>query len=265
MTGSGFFYVAVALGVAAVAVVAAGLVLRLKLLDPPFEFGAVDALVGISYGVLLGILVLFAAGHYPAAIDHSDQEATALNDMYKSAGVLEPAASATLRHEIVCYAREKIDDEWPALRRSNGSGSAIVYARTRQLNSTVERIVRTEPRNRLLATLFQSNLDRGAARTLMIEDSRSELPSLLWFVVLLGLGIVVFLLSLRYWQNTSHLVAVLAISVLLLVSMVGAVAELDRPFASLIGLQPRAMESVLTSVVPSSGESQAALRPCAVP
>jgi hypothetical protein len=51
-------------------------------------------------------------------------------------------------------------------------------------------------------------------------------------------------------------------SLALLIGMVGAIAELDRPFGAVIGLQPRAMESVLTSVVQSSTNSAAAFRPC---
>lgn len=50
-----------------------------------------------------------------------------------------------------------------------------------------------------------------------------------------------------------------------LIGMEGAIAELDRPFASIIGLQPRAMERVLTSVVQSSSQSPAAFRPFTAP
>ena len=261
-TGSGLFYVLIALGVAAVALGLTWVALRFTPLKPPFDFGAVDALVGIVYGILLAILVLFASQHYTAAIDHADQEATALNDVYKSAGVLQPAVRDTLRHEVVCYAREKIEFEWPVLRRSNGQGSPEVFARTRELNQTVEGIARANPQNLIVSTLFQANLSRGEARQLMLEDSRPELPFPLWFVVLLGIGVVVFLLAIRYWQEPPHLVAVLVMSLLLLLSMVGALAELDRPFASNIGLQPRAMESVLTNVVQSSHSANRVLGPC---
>ena len=261
-TGSGLFYILIAFGVAAVALGLTWIALRFTPLNPPFDFGAVDALVGIVYGILLAILVLFASQHYTAAIDHADQEATALNDVYKSAGVLQPAIRDKLRHEVVCYAREKIEFEWPVLRQSNGQGSAQVFARTRELNQTVEGIARANPRNLIVSTLFQANLSRGEARQLMLEDSRPELPFPLWFVVLLGIGVVVFLLAIRYWQEPPHLIAVLVMSLLLLLSMVGALAELDRPFASNIGLQPRAMESVLTNVVQSSHSANSVLGPC---
>ena len=80
--------------------------------------------------------------------------------------------------------------------------------------------------------------------------------------MLLGIGVGVFLLSLRYWETRAHLVVGVLTSLALLIGMVGAIAELDRPFASIIGLQPRAMESVLTSVVQSSTQSTAVLGPC---
>ena len=260
--GSGAFYILIALGVSAAAVIVAGVVLRYTRLDPPFDFGAVDALIGIVYGILLAILVLFASGHYTAAFDHADQEATSLNAIYQAAGPLPATTRDEIRHDVVCFARETIEDEWPILRQSNGQGSPAVFARTRELGQLVEDAAKAHPTNLTVSTLFNANLDRGTARQLMLEDSRPQLPTPLWFVVLLGIGIVVFLLSLRYWEEKAHLVAALAASLLLLLAMVGAIAELDRPYASLIGLQPRAMESVLGSVVQSSSGGAVALRPC---
>jgi hypothetical protein len=257
-------YIAIAIVAALLGVAIAGIVLRFTALRPPFDFGAVDALVGIVYGILLAILVLFASQHYTAAIDNANREATSLNDIYKAAGVLQPGVRDDLRHQVICYAREKIELEWPALRRSDGNGSPVLFARTRTLNEQVQAIARAQPTNLIVSTLFSANLARAQARQLMLEDSRPELPRPLWLVVLLGIGIVVFLLSLRYWEERSHLIAALLASLVLLIAMVGALAELDRPFASTIGLEPRAMESVLTSVVQSSALSPAVLRPCAV-
>jgi hypothetical protein len=262
-SGSAFIYVAIAIVSALIGVGVAGLVLRHTPLRPPFDFGAVDALVGIVYGILLAILVLFASEHYSAAITNANKEATSLNDIYKAAGTLRPTVRDDLRHQVICYAREKIELEWPSLRNSDGNGSPVLFARTRELNKQVEEIARAQPTNLTVSTLFNANLNRAEARQLMLEDSRPELPRPLWLVVLLGIGIVVFLLSIRYWEEKSHLIAALLASLALLVAMVGALAELDRPFASVIGLQPQAMESVLTSVVQSSSQSAAVLRPCA--
>jgi len=263
--GSGLFYVLVALAVSAVAIAACWAVLRFTSVEPPFDFGAVDALIGIVYGILLAILVLFASQHYTSAIDDSNKEATALNDMYKSSAVLPVTTGNSLRHDIVCYARETIELEWPILRKSNGEGSNVVFARTRQIGAIVQAEAQAYPHNLTISKLFDANLERGEARELMLEDSRPELPTPLWFVVLVGIGTVVFLLSLRYWENKAHLAVALSCSLLLLLAMVGAIAELDRPFASIIGLQPRAVEATLTSVVQSSGNQQAALRPCTLP
>jgi hypothetical protein len=262
-SGSAFLYVSIAIVSALIGVGVAGLVLRRTPLRPPFDFGAVDALVGIVYGILLAILVLFASEHYSAAITNANKEATSLNDIYKAAGILRPTVRDDLRHQVICYAREKIELEWPSLRNSDGNGSPVLFARTRELNKQVEDIARAQPTNLIVSTLFDANLNRAEARQLMLEDSRPELPRPLWLVVLLGIGIVVFLLSIRYWEEKSHLIAALLASLALLVAMVGALAELDRPFASVIGLQPLAMESVLTSVVQSSSQSAAVFRPCA--
>jgi hypothetical protein len=262
---SGPFYIVIALLVAVFAILLCWAALRFTPLSPPFDFDPVDALVGIGYGILLAILVLFASTHYTAAINDSNSEATALNNMYKAAGVLPVGMRNELRHDIVCYARETITYEWPILRESNGQGSSIVFARTRAIGDIVQAAAEAKPTDLTVEDLFKANLDRGSARQLMLEDSRPQLPTPLWFVVLLGVGIVVFLLSLRYWHDKWHLAAALGTSLLLILSMVGAIAELDRPFASLIGLQPRAMRSVISSVVESSSNTVSSLRSCVEP
>ena len=86
--GTGLYYIAIALGFAAVGLLLAWIVLRFAHLKPPFEFGPVEALVGVVYGILLAILVLFASQHYTAAITDSNNEATSLNNMYKASAVL---------------------------------------------------------------------------------------------------------------------------------------------------------------------------------
>ncbi len=168
----------------------------------------------------------------------------------------------TIRHEIVCYARETIDYEWPELQKSDGSGSEQVFARTRQLSGVIETATAANPTNLTISTLFNANLARGEARQLMLEDSKPQIPAPLWLVVLIGIGLVVFLLSIRYWENKAHLIIGLVTSLALLVAMVGAIAELDRPFAPIIGLKPSAMESVLTSVVLSSTQTTGTLSAC---
>lgn len=266
-THSALFYMGIALAVGGLAIVAAWLAIRFTSLEPAFDLEPVYALLGTSYGVLLAILVLFASQHYTDAIHHAEEEATGLNDVYKVVGTLSPEDRDRVRHEIVCYAREKIDDEWPLLRESDGNGSPLVFARTRQLNELVESLTRKyEHRGNLISDeLFQYNLIRAEGRQLVLSDSRPRVPLALWFVVFLGLAMIVFLLAVRYWQDRSHAVTALGITMLLLVSMVGAIAELDRPFGAIAGIKPTSMETVLTAVVGSSSTDQEVLRPCEAP
>lgn len=254
----------IAVAVGGVAVVAAWLVLRHTSLESSFEPEAVYTLLGTSYGVLLAILVLFASQHYTDAIRHTEDEAKGLNDLYKLAGTLEATDRDRVRHEVVCYSREKIDDEWPTLGDSDGGGSEVVFARTRSLNELIESLTHDYQRtgNLVVDDLFQSNLDRAQGRQLVLSDSRPRVPTAIWFVVFLGLAMIVFLLALRYWADRAHLVVAIAITMLLLVTMVGAIAELDRPFGSIAGIEPTSMKSVLTSVVESSDTDPSVLRPC---
>jgi hypothetical protein len=257
----------IALAVAGLTLGIAWLAFRYTSLQPAFELEPVYALLGTSYGVLLAIIVLFASQHYTDAIHHAEEEATGLNDVFKAVGTLEPADRDLVRHQIVCYAREKIAHEWPHLRESDGSGSPVVFARTRELNQTVEALARKYQRrgNLISDDLFEFNLTRAEGRQLVLSDSRPRVPLALWFVVFLGLAIIVFVLAVRYWHKPAQAVAALSISLLLLISMIGAIAELDRPFGAIAGIKPTSMETVLTAVVASSPADEDVLRPCDPP
>jgi hypothetical protein len=74
--------------------------------------------VGSSYGLLLGLLVVFAVGHFNDVQTGSQQEASSLVSLYDTVGVYPTQTSDHIRHDLVCYMRSIVQDEWPSWPRS---------------------------------------------------------------------------------------------------------------------------------------------------
>jgi hypothetical protein len=74
-------------------------------------------------------------------------------------------------------------------------------------------------------------------RRLRIQAAGTSIPTVIWYVVLIGAGLNVFVLWLFDLKRTTHFVlgGVLTIFIALVIYMVAA---LDRPFRGAHGLQP---------------------------
>jgi hypothetical protein len=82
--------------------------------DPP-DYRVVLGFVSSAYGLLLGLLVVFAVGHYSDSRNQAEAESTSLVALYDALGVYPPETRQTVRHNIVCYMRSIVSDDWPSM------------------------------------------------------------------------------------------------------------------------------------------------------
>lgn len=71
-----------------------------------------------SYG-LLGLLVVFAMGHYSDVQNEAQREASSLVSLYDTTGVYPPSTADPVRQELICYMRSIVTDEWPSMERGS--------------------------------------------------------------------------------------------------------------------------------------------------
>ena len=83
----------------------------------------------MAYGLLLGLLVVFAVGHYSDSRNQAEAESTSLVALYDALGVYPPETRQTVRHNIVCYMRSIVSDDWPSMEDGNSTRRSPSCAR----------------------------------------------------------------------------------------------------------------------------------------
>ena len=106
------------------------------------DYRVVLGFVGSAYGLLLGLLVVFAVGHYSDARHRAEDEATSLVALHDTVDVYPHDIRGRLRHALICYMRSIVEDDWPSMERGiateaprTGAFGDRLRAKTRELPS----------------------------------------------------------------------------------------------------------------------------------
>lgn len=206
--------------------------------------GFMFAGVSVIYGVLLAFIVLVVWQTFQDAAIVVEQEANTLVDIYRIGQELPEPYGTELKSDVAEYANRVINDEWP--RMVNGDESP-------QVQETVEKVwnLHRELNSNLPSAsnhpekLFDLLVQLGNDRRIRLLDSRSELPGLMWALLIGGeLATIAFTLYFRAPTSGAHL-TMAALFAGLLAFVLVLIIELDSPFAGGIVIQPRAFQQAL--------------------
>jgi hypothetical protein len=249
-------------GVIASGIAAAVLIHRTRKTDgEPPDYRVVLGFVSSAYGLLLGLLVVFAVGHYSDSRNRAEDEATSLVALYDALGVYPPDTRDTVRHNIVCYMRSIVSDGWPSMEAGNATEDQRSLAFGDQ--------VRAEVRNLPLDTQRESSAygravgfitDASKSRQQLLFFTEPRIPTPLWVVIYVGVFLLVFLISLHYTDDPRGRVTALASLTVLLTVVVAVLAMLDRPFGVGARVQPNEMRQAIALL--SEATKPSTLAPC---
>jgi ABC-type multidrug transport system fused ATPase/permease subunit len=188
-------------------------------------FGA----VALAYTVLLAFVVVIAWQNFDKAHFHVQTEANALMDLHRSAVGFEASFRDQLRSTLEDYAQTVVHEEWPALAR--GEESAQGRALLRQVWDLYGNYEPKSEKERLFfAESLRKLIDLRENRRLRIVDSRSEIPPILWFVLVAGavitVGFTFFLGSDKFIVHAVMASALAAFIALILLTVI----SLEFPF-----------------------------------
>jgi hypothetical protein len=225
------------------------------------DYRVVLAFVGSAYGLLLGLLVVFAIGHYSDARHRAQDEATSLVALHDTVAVYPPAIKDRYRHDLICYMRSIVTDEWPTMERGarteaprTGAFGDRVREATRELPVANDRERSAYGRAENLIT------DAGASRQQLLFFTEPEIPGPLWVVIYVGVFVLVLLIAVHYADHPRGRVVAFGSVSLLLTVIVAVLTMLDRPFGAGVRVQPNEMRHAITLL--ESGSDSAVLRPC---
>jgi hypothetical protein len=244
----------IVVAVAAVAI-AAMLLVRRRAPDGSY-FANGDRAAGVfgvlatGSAVLIGFVVFLAFESYDTSRSGAEAESRTVVQQFETAQFMPQPASARLSGELICYARDVVYREWPAMQAGTLSDTLNPWgiAMFRSLKTI-------EPRSAAAQTAYSKWFDqvseRENARADRTHGAEGVIPTPLWIVLLLSAGIIFAFMLLfadsgeRAFVQASMIgsVAVVLSSTLVLLWF------LDNPYQSGIGgLRPVAMQRSLSQL-----------------
>ena len=145
------------------------------------------ATMGVAYAVLTTFLLVSVWERFEQAEDAVQDEATALISLYRLAETLPPADFASVRRELIGYLEHVIAVEVPAMQGARDTG----FSEGARITDAIGRSILQMPDLRavpepVLDHLLTSYLQIIDARRVRIAAADGALPSVLWWMVVVG-------------------------------------------------------------------------------
>ena len=206
--------------------------------------GFIYAVLGVSYAVLLGLMLIAVWEQWNAAQDVASDEANELAGIFWFAHALPQPEGRHIQELARSYAEVVVEQEWPAMEQ--GEASPKAWATLDELRGT---ILGLDPPTGAQQVRYNQVLEQlhalGDARRERLLAASEGLATILW-VVLIGGGVITIAFTYLFGlENTVvHTLMVAALAMILSLSLF-TVAALDYPFKGDVRIHPAAFEQVL--------------------
>jgi hypothetical protein len=254
-----FWAALIVVGVTAVAVGAMLLARRRAPEGSHFQDGdraaGIFGVLATGFAVLLGFVVFLAFESFDTSRSGAEDEALVVAQQFETAQFLPAAVSGPLSGQLVCYARNVVHQEWPAME--SGTLADGVNPWGVAMFRTLKPV---EPRSSSEQSAYDKWLDqvseRESARIDRTHGAEGVIPTTLWIVLFLS-ATVVFVFITFFADPGEHPVVqgVMAGSVAVVITATLLLLWfLDNPYQSGVGgLRPTAMERTLVLIEEASG------------
>ncbi len=149
--------------------------------------GYIYQMLGVVYAVMLAFAVFLVWEQYDATSAAVEREANALVSLYNIGRALPAETGATLKSDVINYARVAANDEWAQMAMARASDAT---AKALQQLTRFERDAQvTDARAEILVAQGVEHIEAlNAFRRLRLQASRGQIPRPMW-VLLLGGGL----------------------------------------------------------------------------
>jgi Protein of unknown function (DUF4239) len=211
--------------------------------------GFIYAVLGVSYAVLLGLMLIAVWEQWNAAEAVASDEANELAGIFWFAHALPQPEGRHIQELARSYAQVVVEEEWPLM--AQGRASPKAWATLDELRGAIlgldpttgaQQVPYSQARyNEMLEQLH----GLGDARRERLLAASDGLPTILW-VVLIGGGVITIAFTYLFGldNNVIHILMVAALAMILSLSLF-TIAALDYPFQGDIRIHPAAFEQVL--------------------
>src|SRR5687768_8798071 len=207
--------------------------------------GFIYAVLGVSYAVLLGLMLIAVWEQWNAAQDVASDEANELAGIFWFAHALPQPEGRHIQELARSYAEVVVEEEWPLM--AQGRSSPKAWATLDDLRAT---ILGLDPPTGAQQVRYNQVLEQlhalGDARRERLLAASEGLATILWVVLIGGALITIAFTYLFGLENTVvHTLMVAALAMILSASLF-TVAALDYPLSKGdVRIHPAAFEQVL--------------------
>jgi hypothetical protein len=206
--------------------------------------GFIYAVLGVSYAVLLGLMLIAVWEQWNAAQDVASDEANELAGIFWFAHALPQPQGRHIQELARSYAQVVVEEEWPLMEQGRSSPKA--WDTLDELRGT---ILGLDPPTGAQLVRYNQVLEQlhalGDARRERLLAASEGLATILW-VVLIGGGVITIAFTYLFGLDNTvvHTLMVAALAMILSLSLF-TVAALDYPFKGDVRIHPAAFEQVL--------------------
>jgi len=241
----------IVIGAAAVAI-AAMLVMRRFAPDGSYftdgdRASGVFGVLATGFAILAGFVVFLAFESYDTARSGAQAEARTVAQQFETAQFMPLPVRRALSGELICYGRDVVFSEWPAMEAGT-LGDSINPWGIRSFLTLKKATPRTATEEAAFGKWLDQRADRENARADRVHGAEGVIPSPLWIVLFLS-ALIIFVYMLFFadpaepWFVQATMVGGVTVVV---TSMLLLLGFLDNPYHDgLGGLRPVAMERTL--------------------
>jgi len=208
----------------------------------------VFGVLATGFAILAGFVVFLAFESYDTSRSGAETEARTVAQQFETAQLMPVDVRHALSGELVCYARDAVYHEWPAMQ-SGSLGDVLNPWGVATFQTLQHTVPRSASEQAAYSKWLDQNSDRENARADRVHGAEGVIPSPLWVVLFLSAGVIfVFMLFFadptEAWFVQATMIGGVAIIVSAMLLLLGF---LDNPYQKGPGgLRPVAMERTLT-------------------
>jgi hypothetical protein len=206
--------------------------------------GFIYAVLGVTYAVLLGLMVVAVWEEWNAASVTADDEASSLAEVFWLADRMPETEGRHIQELARSYARVVVNEEWSLMAREKSSSRA--WDLLDDIRTSLQNFDPSTPEEQVV---YEQSLERmrdlADARRDRLLEAEQGLPGILWVVLITG-GVIVVGFTYLFGLDSTLIHLLMVASLALVIALVlFTVAALNFPFKGDITIGPEAMKHVL--------------------
>ena len=198
------------------------------------------SIYGLFYGILMGLLAVASYQNKLNVEQSISNEGSTLFGMFRIVSTYPEPHRTKLQTAMRDYCQNVAEKEWPAMRQGK-----IPRGVNPMITSLQRDLASFQPQNET-QKIFHQEVVRQYFKFLELRAQRlysttSQIPGIMWYVVLLGALLTIIMM----WLFEMKLIVHFLLSGLLsfyIANVIGLVALLDRPLRGPFGIAPEVFE-----------------------